>query len=238
MTPTSQELQPPIFAGRFNPQRATAPVGAAVCCIAPWLTDISFDHVLPTRLMRKPLLAVGAALIVAGPLPCQTLEAVPAASLMRLTYRPLQNERPAQLPKPAVGRLLAVRADTILLGQARASDTARYAIRDLSNVEYSAGERHPRALATSIGLGVGTVIGAAYGYGRTAGAGYLCLSAGCSKVATTSKWRSAGQEGLIGAGAGLVAGFVTGSLVIAQRWVAVRIDVPVPEPEHRGGGSR
>jgi len=117
-----------------------------------------------------------------------------------------------------------LRADTILVGQGRVADTVHFALRDLSMVEYSAGEKHPRVKATLIGLGLGIVAGSVYGYGRTAGAGYACVSGVCSDVTQASKWHSAGQEAIIGAGVGLAAGFVSGSLITAQRWVTVRID--------------
>ncbi len=95
------------------------------------------------------------------------------------------------------------RARASATGQGRGADTVHFAIRDLSKLEYSAGEKHPHAKAALIGLGLGMAAGSVYGYGGTAGAGYTCVSGVCSDVTRTSKWRSAGQEAIIGAGVGL-----------------------------------
>jgi hypothetical protein len=212
----------PVFTA-FDSQTPSLSAYCGVVGCRPGHSNTSFP---PNDFMRILLLTIAAGIALASPAAAQTVDDIPATRLVRVTYRPLENEGAAQVPKPVIGRFIARRADTLFI-RTGTLDTARYAIHNLSNVEYSAGQGHPRLRATLIGFAGGAVAGAAYGYGRTSGAGISCLSGVsgiCSSIRPTSKWRSAGQEGAIGAAVGLASGFITGTLITVQRWVAVHLD--------------
>lgn len=130
---------------------------------------------------------------------------------------------------PAIGTLLAVRGDTMIVRLEDSSDTTALALSNLTRLELSAGRRRPIVRGMGIGLlagaAIGAIAGASSGDDRS---GFLAFSAE--------------EKAAIGAvffgGVGAVTGGIIGATRTIERWERVALATARPAigplPDGRG----
>jgi hypothetical protein len=160
--------------------------------------------------MHRILLLFVVSVIAAGAASAQSLPTPPAR---------LRIATPELGKSTAIGTLLAVRGDTMLMRLEDSADTTALAMSDLTKLEVSTGHRRPIARGLGIGLlagaAIGVVVGAASGDDRE---GFISLSAE--------------EKAAVGAvffgGVGGVAGGIIGATRRVERWQRVSLATARP----------
>lgn len=130
---------------------------------------------------------------------------------------------------PAIGTLLAMRGDTMLVRVEDSADTTAVALSNLTTLEVSAGRRRPVAKGMGIGLLVGGAIGAFAGAASGSDReGFISLSA---------EEKAAVGAAVFG-GVGALAGGMIGATRRVERWERVSLATARPAigplPDGRG----
>jgi hypothetical protein len=121
--------------------------------------------------------------------------------------------------------------DTLVFRSERYPVTRSLALREISSVDVSVGQRRRTARGALIGLGTGVLVGAVAGYATFEPCEGFCM------FEPTSAGGNAAWVGLGGGLLGLVAGTTIGFVMKSEKWQRVHTRTTVGVSPARGGGQ-
>lgn len=167
---------------------------------------------------------VASMIIVCEPMHAQSAQSLPIGTRVRVTYRMLETESPADVPPPVVGPLVRATADSVFVRSSSAGDTLSLALRNFERLDYSARRYHPYAgsigTAGLAGAAVGYVIGRVFFSTRATTCAGLCAT-GDRTLPVPTGLRYVG----LGAAIGVTAGYLYARASEYDQWIGVRIPV-------------